>query len=154
MDGKPFEPADGISPRWQKLYDLVISKQVDEEISYREAMAVLDVADLRMTQAAMREARHHLEKNGERTVGTVARFGWVVLRADRELQQVDRQLTKTRRAAGRTVRGAVALNSRREELSQFERERLDRTLRSATVAAQVTGRRSMTELKQLGDQSA
>ena len=150
MDRKPFEPADGVTPRWQKLYDLVMTRDVGDEVTYREAHEVVDMSwqglhsrNLATVQEAMREAMAHLEKDGERTVGTRARFGWVVLDASRELQQVDRRLTKTRRAADRTVRGTKALITRRGELSQFERERLDRVAYSASMAAQVTSRRGM-----------
>lgn len=149
LDRRPFEPADGIAPRWQKLHDLVVSRRVGDEITYREAIEVLDLQgghtrrNRAIAQAAMRAAVARLERAGERTVGTRAKFGWVILDASRELQQVDRRLVKTRRAAARTLRGGQALNARREELSQFERERLDWTVRSATAATQVTGRRGM-----------
>lgn len=153
MDRKPFEPADGVTARWKKLHDLVLTKKVGEELTYREAMEVLklDPADPRslpVVQQAMRDAQAHLEKGGERTVGTVARFGWIVLDAQRELQQADRRMVKTRRAAGRVTRAVEALGNRREELSQFERERLDRLRHSATMVAHVTGRRKM-DLDQL-----
>jgi hypothetical protein len=150
---KMFEPADGISPRWQKLYDLVMSRKVGDEVTYREALDLLQLPrtdrGLKVAQDAMRDAQHRLEQRGERTVGTVAKFGWIVLDAQKELQQVDRRLVKTRRAAGRTLRGAKALGTRRGELSQFERERLDRLSRAATMATEITGRRSMsvTDLK-------
>lgn len=150
MDRKPFEPADGVTPRWQKLYNLVLNREVGDEITYREAHEVVGLdwqglhgKNLPTVQEAMRDAMARLEKNGERTVGTRPKFGWVVLDATRELQQVDRRLTKTRRAAGRTVRGSKALSTRRGELSQFERERLDRIAHAASMAAQMTGRRGM-----------
>lgn len=154
MEGrKPFEPLDGVTPRWRKLYDLVIGRAVGEEITYREAADTLGLSspngrNRAILQQAMRDAQHHLEKEGSRTVGTRVNFGWVVLDGQRELQQVDRRLVKTRRAAGRTLRGAKALGTRREELSQFERERLDSITRSATLAGQLIGRRSM-DLDQL-----
>jgi hypothetical protein len=156
MERKPFEPADGVSPRWQKLADLVNSKDVGGELTYREAGEALgfdrlNERTLRITQSAMRDAQKNLEAQGQRTVGTVARFGWIILDASRELQQVDRRLAKTRRAAGRTIRGASALNNRREELSQFERERLDRVAFSARMAVEVSGRRSskISDLKKM-----
>lgn len=154
MEGKPFEPADGVTPRWRKLFDLVTSRNVGDEVTYREATDLLNLPrndrGVKIAQDAMRDAMRHLEIQGERTVGNVKRFGWIVLDAQRELQQVDRRLVKTRRAAGRTLRGSKALDTRRGELSQFERERLDRISRSALMATQITGRRGMSisELKQ------
>lgn len=148
MEREPFKPADGLKPRWQKLYDLVIGRKVGDEITYGEAAELLgldhrDRDQLSTVQQTMREVQRRLENAGERTVGTVARFGWVVLDASRELNQVDRRLTKTRRAAGRVVRGTTALNIRRGELSQFERQRLDEVARSGLMAAQITGRRKL-----------
>ena len=159
---KPFQPADGVTPRWQKLYDLVLSREVGDEVTYAEAIELLGFArktdhSLKVVQESMRTAQRHLERHGERTVGTVARFGWVVLDASRELQQVDRRLIKTKRAAQRTVRGAKALNTRRDELSQFERVKLDYVSRSAEMAAQIAGRQKVNidELrKQIEDRSA
>lgn len=156
MDRKPFEPADGATPRWQKLRDLVRTKEVGQEVTYREAAELLgldhrDRDQLATIQGAMRDAVARLEKAGERTVSTVARFGWVVLDAQREVGQVDRRLTKTRRAAGRTLRGIGALNTRRGELSQFDRERLDWMDRSARIAEQAASkkRRGIGEIRKM-----
>jgi hypothetical protein len=148
-DRKPFEPIDGVTPRWRKLYDLVLSREVGDEITYREAVETLDLPggstrrNRAVAQNAMRDAQCHLENQGQRTVGTRMNFGWVVLDGQRELQQVDRRLVKTSRAAGRTLRGVKALGTRREELSQFERERLDQIGRSATLARQMASRRNL-----------
>ena len=149
MDRKPFEPIDGVTPRWKKLFDLVTERKIGEEVTYREATDLLDLGPqtrrtLKIVQEAMREAQRHLENQGERTVGTVARFGWIILDAQRELRQVERRLVKTRRAAGRVIRGGKALGTRREELSQFERQRLDFVNHSALVASQATGRNGLT----------
>lgn len=146
---KPFEPADGLVPRWKKLYDLVTGRSVGQEVTYGEAIDVLDLGrktdrTLKIAQAAMLEAQKHLESDGRRTVTTVARFGWIVVDAQRELIQVERRLVKTRRAAGRAVRGGKALSLRRDELSQFERQRLDFVNHAARVASQATGRNGLT----------
>jgi len=138
----PFTPADGVMPRWQKLYNLVTDRKVGDGVTYGEARDLLG-CNLPLTQAAMRDAQKRLEQDGERTVGTVARFGWIVLDAQRELGQVDRRLTKTRRAAGRVVRGTRALNTRREDLSQQDRHRLDQIARSGELAAQIASRRKV-----------
>lgn len=152
MDGEedvnPFQPADGVTPRWKKLYDLVIGREVGDEVTYREAIDLLGFdrktdRTLKVTQNAMREAVAHLEKDGQRTVGVVKNFGWIILDPTKELQQVDRRLTKTRRAAGRVVRGANALSTRRGELSQFEREKLDQVSRAGQMAAQISGRKRL-----------
>jgi hypothetical protein len=154
-DRKPFEPADGVTPRWQKLYDLVTSREVGGEVTYREALEVLDLPRTReglaVAQQSMRSAVARLEQAKERTVATVPKFGWVVLDAQREVQQVDRRLVKTRRAAGRVVRGVSAMSNRREELSQFERERLDRIGHAARAALEITGRTKKISFPALGD---
>lgn len=149
QDRKPFQPADGVTPRWKKLYDLVMSRDVGDEVTYREAIELLGFTrktdhTLKLTQKAMRDAQAHLEKDGARTIGTVAKFGWIVLDPQKELDQVERRLVKTRRAAGRVVRGGKALSGRREELTQFQRQRLDFVNHAARVASQASGRNGLT----------
>lgn len=146
----PFTPADGHTPRWRKLYDLITTRQPGDEITYREARDLLD-CDLHTAQSAMRDAIRRLERDGQLTVKTVERFGWVVLNPAGELDQVDRRLTKTRRAAGRAARGAGAVEGRRDQLSQFERERLDRMKRAALAVGELTSRRrsSLAELRKM-----
>lgn len=154
-DRKPFEPADGVAPRWQKLYDLVVTRNVGDEVTYREAMDVLALPRTRegltTAQQAMRKAMARLEQAKERTVGTVPKFGWIILDAQREVQQVDRRLIKTRRAAGRVLRGVSAMDNRRDELSQFDRERLDRIGHAARAAIEITGRAKKIGFPELGE---
>lgn len=145
---QPFTPADGVMPRWQKLYDLVRGRNVGDEVTYGEAQDLLK-CDRKTAQQAMREAMARLERNGERTVGTVTHFGWIVLSADREVNQVDRRAVKTRRAAGRVLRGASALNTRRDELSQFDRQRLDWISGAAQVILAASSRQSRKTPEQL-----
>ena len=139
---EPFKPVDGVTPRWQKLYDLVMTRKVGEEVTYGEAQDLLQ-CNRALAQNVMRETQRRLELNGERTIGTVTNFGWIVLDASRELRMVDRRLTKTRRAAGRVVRGTTALNTRREELGQFDRERLDQLGHAGRMIQQITGRKKV-----------
>lgn len=152
---KPFEPADGVAPRWQKLYDLVVARNVGDEVTYQEAMEVLSLPRTRegmaTAQQAMRSAMARLEQAKERTVGTVPKFGWIILDAQREVQQVDRRLIKTRRAAGRVLRGVSAMDNRRGELPQFERERLDRIGHAARAAIEITGRSKKIKFPELGE---
>lgn len=147
MTRLPFQPADGETPRWRKLYDLVISKQLNEEITYREAVDLLD-CDLRAAQVAMRETTKRLEQDGQQSIRTVPNFGWVVMRAAEHLNESERHLRKTRNSARRAHRKITAIDGRRSELSQFERERADRLKLTANAAAELTGRRrlSLTEL--------
>jgi hypothetical protein len=57
-------------------------------------------------------------------------------------------MAKTRRAAERTLRGARALNTRRDELTQPERERLDSIVRTATALTRASTRgKSMADLR-------
>lgn len=149
MDRKPFAPADGLTPRWKKLYDLVLTRDVGDEVTYGEALELLGFkrktpTTLALTQQAMRDAQRHLENDGERTVGTVAKFGWIVLSAPREVDQIERRMVKTRRAAGRVSRGVRAANNRRDELSPFERQRLDLAGHAARIASEATGRNGLT----------
>lgn len=153
MERKTFEPIDGVTPRWKKLYDLVMGRKVGDEITYREALEVLGLPrtdrGLHIAQQTMRTTMEHLERDGHSLLGNVAKFGWVVLDPQRELQQTDRRVTKTRRAAGRAVRGVGSLNNRRDELSQFERERLDWISRSANLAMTASSRRGRKTTEEL-----
>lgn len=58
------------------------------------------------------------------------------------------EMAKTRHAAERTLRGARALNTRRDELTQPERERLDSIIRTATTLTCASTRgKSLAELR-------
>ena len=146
---KPFESI-GDLPRWQILFSIASTRAVGEEITYREAIDALGLAgggtreNRSIAQNVMRDVVARLEKEGLRSLKTVTNFGWVVLDATGEISQVDRRLTKTRRAAGRTMRGIEAADVKRDELSQFDRERLDWTRRAAQVALTGTARRNRT----------
>lgn len=118
----PFEPADGCQARWRYCYDLVVSRKPGDEITYMEIAELLDCS-VGQAVAAMREAKRHLEVDKQRTVRTVKKFGWIVLDAKGNLNETDDRIRRTRRAATRAVR--VLNATRREELSQIERARMD-----------------------------
>lgn len=118
----PFEPADGIKGRARQLAELVESRQPGDEVTYAEAMELLD-CELTQVQAAMNGARKILEDGKARSVRTVERFGWIVMDARANLDEVDRRRKRASRATTRAVR---LLNATpRDELSQIERQRAD-----------------------------
>ena len=137
---EPFVPADGETPRWKKCYDLVMTKAVNEEVTYREVEELLNV-DRKAALDAMRSARAHLEHAGRQSVRTVAEFGWIVMRAGEHIGEADRHLRRSHVQAKTALRKVVAIDGRREELSQFEREAADRAKLRAQTLVDLTGRR-------------
>lgn len=139
-DRKPFEPADGVSARWRKLYAFVQTKSVGDEITYSEAEELLD-CDRMVVLGAMRETRIQLEADGERSLRTVANFGWIVMNAAQEIDEIE----KRKRRAGNRVKDGIrigkSVNNRRDELSPFERERLDREQRALQMLSDLMSRR-------------
>lgn len=147
---KPFQPADGQTPRWRHCYDLVTGRQVGDQVTLLEVTELLDCSP-EAAWAAMRQARIHLEGDGCRTVRTVPRFGWVVMAAAEHLRAAEHHTAKARRqvvTAHRKVRSA-----RREELSQFEREAADRMAASLTALSDLMGRRRRVPLGDLAKRS-
>lgn len=150
---KPFEPADGESARWRKLYELVLTRRVNDEITYGEAEDLLSV-DHQTVLGVMREARAHLERDGQQSVRTVPGFGWIVMRASEHIGESDRHLKKSRNQAKYALRKVAAIDGRRDELSQFEREAADRAKLRASALLELSSRRrpSFSELQRAAEQ--
>lgn len=137
---QPFQPADGVQARWVKLAELVRSKEPNHEITYHEAQEALDGVTRGQAQVAMREAQKHLEDEGSLTVGVRPNFGWVVLRAAAHIDESERYGRRVRNAARTSIRKLRPAIGRREELSQFERQALDRSLARGNAVLHLTGR--------------
>lgn len=150
---KPFEPADGETARWRKVYELVLTKEVNDEITYREVEDLIE-ANRHAAYAAMRDAKRHLEQEGQQSVRTVPSFGWVVMRAAEHIDESDRHLRKSNTQAKIALRTISAIDSRRGELSQEQRQAADRNKLRALAVENMTGRRrrSLDELYGLGEQ--
>lgn len=150
-DRKPFEPIDGTA-RWRKVYDLVVGRQINDEILYREVEDLLD-CDRTTAQAAMLKAVVHLEEEAGRSVRTVTNFGWIVMRAAEHINESDRRLKRARNQAKAAVRKISAIDSRRDELSQFEREAADRARMRASAMLELSSRRprSLSEMHKRGE---
>jgi len=130
----------GDEARWKTLYGLILKRAIGEEITYREVEELL-LVDRDGALAAMRQARVHLESDGERSVRTVTNFGWIVMSPRQEVDEIE---NRRRRAGNRVKDGlriAASVGNRRDELSPFEREELDRTQRSMRMLADLFGRR-------------
>lgn len=124
-DRRPFEPLDGVEARWRKLYDLVLTKQAGEEITYREVEELLD-CDRAAALGAMDYARERLIQDGHIAVRTVDRFGWVRMTAAEQITFAKERRLKAARQIERGIKTLVTVQQHREELSPFDRERLDR----------------------------
>jgi hypothetical protein len=143
----PFQPADGQRARWRYLYDLVSERHPGDEITVDEVMEMLDV-DAATARAVMLEAKKHLEEDRKHTVRTVDRFGWIVIDARGNLDEIEKRRKKAYRATDRTARLIVA--TPRDELSQIERSRLDFETRNVLAARGLFSRKtkSFAELEQ------
>lgn len=120
----PFQPADGQRARWRYCYDLVMERKPGEDVTVDEVCELLDV-DSVAAWAAMREAKKHLEEDKQQTVRTQNRFGWVIIDARASLAEIEKRRKKAARAVTGNARLIVSVQSKRHELSQIERSRLD-----------------------------
>jgi ATP-dependent exoDNAse (exonuclease V) alpha subunit len=145
-----FRPADGDRARWRYAYDLVAGKQPGEDVTLLELAELLDLdvdQDRALLRAVMSEAKKHLERDHLHTVRTVDKFGWVVIDARGNLDEIEKRRKKATRATGRAARLIVATD--REQLSPIERQRLDFETRSVLSAKSLFERKTkdFTELE-------
>lgn len=147
---KPFEPADGIEARWRKCYALVESRNSGDEITYREVEELCE-CDRTGALAAMDEAREKLLGDKQLAVRTVERFGWIKMTAAEQIDFVEERRLRAGRQIARGMTAIVATQNHRDELSQFERQRLDQEQATALRHAELLGRRrkSLAELLKL-----
>lgn len=134
-----FEPANGERARWRYAYDLVTDRKPGDEITREELMELLDI-DSDTALAVMREAKKHLEEDRQQTVRTVERFGWVIIDARGNLDEIEKRRKKAYRATDRTARLIVA--TPRDDLSQIERSRLDFETRNVLAARGLFSRKT------------
>ena len=149
-----FQPADGERARWRYAYDLVAGKQPREDVTLLELAELLDVdpnQDRELLWAVMAEAKKHLERDRLHTVKTIKRFGWVVIDARGNLDEIERRRKKATRATGRAARLIVATD--REQLSPNERQRLDFETRNV-LGAKTLFERKATDFAELERRSA
>ncbi|WP_027930744.1 hypothetical protein [Amycolatopsis thermoflava] len=143
---KPFQPANGDRARWRYAYDLVVERNPGDDITVDELKELLDI-DTDTAWAVMREAKKHLEEDRQQTVRTVSRFGWIVIDARGNLDEIERRRRKAYRATDRAARLIVA--TPRDQLSQIERSRLDFETKNILAARGLYSRktRSLSELE-------
>lgn len=151
----PYTPADGVQARWRYAYDLVLTKQPGDDVTLQELAEILGLdwqADSQVLRSVMLEAKKHLEQDKLQTVRTVARFGWVVLSAAGNLDQVEKRRQKAGRATDRTARLITATD--RGQLSPIERNRLDFETRNVLAAGALFRRKpkSFAELQRTESQ--
>lgn len=135
----PFEPADGQRARWRYCYDLVVERSPGDDITVQEVCELLDI-DALTARAVMLEAKRHLEVDKQQTVRTVERFGWIVLDARGNLDEIEKRRKKSYRAVDRTARLIVA--TPRDELTQIDRARLDFETRNVVAAKGLFSRKT------------
>lgn len=138
---KPFEPI-GSQPRWKILYDLVAGRPIGTEITYGEARDALGGVDRQTAISAMYTAKRHLENDGERSVRNVMRFGWIVMKPDEEIAEAETRRKRAHRRVRAGIRIVRSVNTRRGELTQFDRQRLDYEDRSLSMLADIMSRKT------------
>lgn len=140
----PFEPKDGVQPRWRYAYDLVIARKPGDGITLMELAELLDLdhfseADRQVMRGVMLEAKAHLEKEGQQTVETVVKYGWKVLDPTGNLDQIEQRRLKAARQVDRTARLINA--TPRSELAPIDQQRYDAEQRSALAAGSLFTRK-------------
>lgn len=139
---EPFKPADGVTPRWRKLANLVESLNPGDGISFNDAFDALGEDVSRETlQAAMREASVKLEKQGGRSVAARGNYGWVVLTAAQTIDQANRHRQKAQQQVKRGLTRIGSAQAHRNELEQADRERADREQSALNFVDAVMGKR-------------
>lgn len=126
-----FRPANGMRARWKYAYDLVVSREPGDSITLLELAEALDWDDFDVNDDRQRatlfqimwEAIRHLEDDGQRTVKTIDKFGWVVLTSAQTLALAEGRRNKAARAVDRTVR--VLTSIQEDELDRQQRSSLD-----------------------------
>lgn len=141
-----FQPADGVQSRKKYAYDIAISREPGDAITYEELAEALNwdyhPGDAQMRGLlcqAMDAARAQLESEGRNTVETKEKFGWIVLDASGALRQVKRRLNKAQSQLVRTARGLGAAH--RDQLSQADRQERDLIASNLPRAAALMGGR-------------
>jgi hypothetical protein len=144
--GAPFQPADGVQARWRYCYDLALTRDPRDQITLQEVMELLDCTRQAAIQA-MDEARAHLEADGKGSLITVENFGWIIPTAADMLRLTEKRDRKTFRQSRRTTRIIDAVP--RTELTQFERQALDRLSANHVRLQELKSRRRI-PLSQIG----
>lgn len=126
---------------------MVTARNPGDDITIQEVCERFDI-DPQTARGVMLEAKKHLEDDKQQTVRTVERFGWVVLTAQGNLNEIEKRRHRAYRATNRTARLINATD--RAALSPIDRSRLDFETRNVLAARSLYSRktRSFTELEQ------
>lgn len=131
-----FKPKDGLQSRWKYCYELVTSVQSGDGIQGQEVMEACH-CDWDEALEAMRIAREKLNRDGELSVRTVTKYGWIKLHPGEQLKQGEQHSNRAKKAMTKAVRSLNPADSHREELTQSERDNLDRSKARYSVLAQL-----------------
>jgi hypothetical protein len=135
----PFQPADGKQARWRYLYDMVVERKPGDAVTVDEVCELFDI-DSHTARAVMLQAKKHLEEDRQQTVRTVERYGWIVIDARGNLDEIEKRRKKSYRAVDRTARLIVA--TPRADLNQIDRARLDFETRNVVGARGLFSRKT------------
>lgn len=120
-----FKPIGELA-RWRVLYNKLISKKTDEQITYLEAAEELGL-DSELDKPTIRSAFHRagteLERVNKRCIAPVRGVGYRVVQAREHQELAVRHQGKAQRATKRGL--SKARNTNRNELNANERARLD-----------------------------
>ncbi|OZM74016.1 hypothetical protein CFN78_06935 [Amycolatopsis antarctica] len=134
-----FQPADGDRARWRHVYELVLSRTPGDDITVQEVCDLLNIP-AHTAWAVMLDAKKHLEQDRQQTVKSVSKFGWIVIDAKGNLDEIERRRHKAHRATSRAARLITATD--RGALSPIDRNRLDFETRNVLAARSLYDRKS------------
>lgn len=139
----PFEPADGETARWRRV-DEYIDKKKDpgELVTFQELQHFLGVSKP-VVASVIHTVREKREKAGKPTLITMRGMGWTVARPEDELEEDTRRHERAVTTVESRVRLLGSVQSRRDSLSQSERQSLDFKIAQAATQATVLGSRKM-----------
>lgn len=148
--GTLFEPADGETARWRRVDEFIDArKNPGEFISFKEIQDLLGV-DKATAVGVVHQVREKREKAGKRTLVAIRGAGWVLARADQELEEDRRRHEHVVRAVESRVRLLGSVQGRRGELSPEEQRSLDFRAAQAAGLAAVVGSRKISASDILG----
>jgi hypothetical protein len=136
-----FSPADGDTARWRRVDEFIdAKKQPGDLISFREVQDLLEV-DKPAAAGVIYQVRVQREKAGKPTLVTIRGAGWLLARADQELEEDTRRHEHLLNAAEGRIRLLGSLQARRAALTDEERRALDFKQAQAVTQATVLGSR-------------
>lgn len=146
----PFVPADGEKARWRRVDEYIDqTKEPGELITFQEIERLLGV-DRQAAIGVINEVRKKRERASKRTLVSRRGAGWLLARADQELEEDDRRQEHLLAAARSRVQLLESVQARRDELNDEDRRSLDFRHSQAATQAFVLGDKKASSAEIMG----